>query len=404
MAVNTQTITIHDLAYGGDGVGRAADGRAVFVPFTIPGEEVDVEIVEEKKRFFRGRLKKTRVTSEFRVEPKCPLFGRCGGCQYQHIAYAEQIRLKSGQLVETLRRLGGLDIDATVEPVIHSPKEYNYRNKLTLEPFERDGQLDYGFFSPGEGEFIPVAHCPLADPALNDLLPEARERGIARGTRKERLLLRQPAVGAAHAFFGKPGARTDWLEEVVGGHRVKVPSHSFWQVNPAVGDQLAGQVARWSGNLPVDYLIDAYAGAGLFSMAAGDACKKVCLIESDVAAVKASQWNHRHLGLKGREFMIGRTEKILPGLLSRVEKNRDRMLIILDPPRGGCDRKVLEALLATPVRQIIYVSCSPAALARDLKYLCGDGGYQIENLALADMFPQTAHFESIVLLREALAK
>ncbi|MDT8390054.1 MAG: class I SAM-dependent RNA methyltransferase [Lentisphaeria bacterium] len=399
MSAHSQIITIHDLAYGGDGVGLAADGRAVFVPFTIPGEEVDVEIVEEKQRFCRGRIKEVRVPSEFRVAPACPLFGRCGGCQYQHITYAEQVRFKCAQLVETLRRLGGLDIDAAVEPVIHSPKEYNYRNKLTLEPFERDGQIDYGFFSQVEGDFLSVEHCPLADPALNDLLPMARERGLVRGNRDKRLLLRQPAVGAAHAFFGKPGARADWLEEVVGGHRVKVPAHSFWQVNPAVGDHLAGQVARWSGNPPVDYVIDAYAGAGLFSLAAGDAFTKVCLIEADVAAVKASQWNHRHLGLKGREFMIGRTEKILPGLLRRAEKNRARMLVILDPPRGGCDQRVLEALLATPVRQIIYVSCNPGALARDLKSLRRDGGYQIENLSLADMFPQTAHFESAVALR-----
>lgn len=397
--MRTETMIIHDLAYGGDGVGRGADGRAIFVPYTIPGEEVEVEIVQEKKRFCRGRLKELLTPSEFRVAPECPLFGRCGGCQYQHIAYSEQVRFKCTQLTETLRRLGGVDVPGAVDPVIVSPEEYSYRNKLTLEPFERDGNLDYGFFSHLEGDFLSIDHCPLADSAINDLLREARPAAEAAKPGTRYLLLRHASRSKARMFPEKPASRADWLTEEVGGRSVKVPSHSFWQVNSRVGAALAEAVMGLVRDTAPRILIDAYAGVGFFSLVAGSEFERVVVIETDHAAIKASRWNHRHFGLKGRVFIAGRTEKILPEHLKHSGKDRQQTLVLLDPPRGGCDSRVCEALCSSPVSSIMYISCNPTSLARDLKQLVGKGGYQVERLGLADMFPQTAHVESFVLLR-----
>lgn len=457
-------LEIEDLAYGGDGVARGLDGRAVFVPFTIPGERVEAEIVEEHRSYLRARLCGIRTAATCRVEPVCPLFGRCGGCQYQHIDYPEQVRFKCAQLRETLRRIGGFDELPPLDPIIVSPKRYGYRNKITLEPFiDTDGEPDYGFFSHAENGFLSVDECPLATPGINAAIAAAkaatgcaeyggtdakhvwsgadlsalsvggacpafdarpRASGLARrasagecrqagtiesGRRRpalqsasrgasERLLIRHPAQGPPRLYVGRPHPRLDWLVEEVGGMQVRVPPGSFWQVNARVTAELAALVASWAGEGANETLVDAYAGVGLFSLVIGNACRQGALIESDRAAVTAAKWNHRHCHVGGRRFIAGRTERVLPQLLENMESRRD-MLVVLDPPRTGCDKEALRALLERPVGRIIYVSCNPTTLGRDLKRLCNQGTYSLTRLALADMFPQTSHFECVAELK-----
>lgn len=399
------TAEIHDLAFGGDGVGTAPDGRTLFVPFTIPGEEVEVEIVAAKKSWARAALCEVRRASPDRVAPVCQYFGRCGGCQCQHIDYPRQVALKQKQLTDTLERLGRLEGLPEVSPAAASPLAFGYRNKLTLEGFTTaEGKRDFGFFSPVSREFFSVESCPLAHPEINALIAEAKRQALARqsptaGGEADRLLFRRPASGSAH-FYTDLHPRLDWLAEELNGRPVRVPPQSFWQVNPPLGQRLAACVAEWCGARAPEIMIDAYAGVGLFSLAAGPAVSRAYLVETDRLAVKAAAWNHLHWGVKGREFMTARAEKALPQILDDVKKSGKLAdcVLVLDPPRTGCPPELLGAVADRRPGSVVYVSCNPATLARDLRQLCQADGYRVERLAFFDMFPQTAHFETVALL------
>lgn len=407
-------ITITDLALGGDGVGRLPDGCAVFVPFTIPGEEVEVEIVSAHKRFARARLVGVVKPSPDRVAPRCPLFGRCGGCQYQHMTYPAQVAAKTRQLRETLARLGGFR-DALPEiAAVRSPHEFGYRNKLRLEPLspaeaQRHG-VSYGFHATDNETVLPVESCPIAMDSLNHLLAEksvacselrvacSKARNAQHETRNGTcsLTLRQPAAGDAVAFIGRPAADAPPLVERVLGHDVLVAPDGFWQVNPGVAAELVRLVAEWAAKEPAEHLVDAYGGVGVFGLAAAASCKRLTVIEMDSNAVRLARANFAAWGLANAKFMAQPTERALPRLLSVADSAPD---VILDPPRGGCDAALLDALVKHPPRRLLYVSCNPATLARDLRRLTQDGApFRLERLTLLDMFPQTAHFETMAVL------
>ncbi len=400
------TVTVQDLAYGGDGVAKTPDGRVVFVPFTIPGEEVDIEIVSTRKNLARAKLLAIRQASPERVEPHCPYYGRCGGCQYQHLAYARQVDGKGRQLQAALTRLGKLAVLPPINPTIPSPNTYGYRNKLTLEPFiDGDGQLEYGFFSHVESGFIGIDACPLAHPEINALIPAAKQAAQARAaagdqrTAPAKLLFRRPAGGGASFHVGQPHPRIDWLAEEVAGRTVRVPPAAFWQINPAVANLLATTASGWLTAANPEQLVETYAGIGVFSLALGKTIKQVWLIESDRLALTAARWNHQHYGLPGRQFVRAAAEKALPEILEALGAKRQRTVVLLDPPREGCAAAVIAALAARPVAAVLYISCNPTTLARDLQSLCGSGGpYRLGRLAMADMFPQTAHFETAAWL------
>ena len=425
-------LTITDLALGGDGVGRLPDGCAVFVPFTIPGEEVEVEIVSAHKRFARGRLVEVVKPSPDRVTPRCPLFGRCGGCQYQHMTYGAQLAAKTRQLRETLARLGGFRDNLPEIAVVRSPQEFGYRNKLRLErvsdAFSKSG---FGFYSTDNETVLLVESCPIAMESLNQLLAAVNRQdgGVAvsvsvrespcpsvkvradnrspatscenrKSASENTLTLRQPAVGEAVAFSGRPAPDAPPLVEQVLGSDVLVAQGGFWQVNPGVAAELVRLVAAWAAEAPAEHLVDAYGGVGVFGLAAGHCCRRQTIIEMDAGAVRLARANFAAWGLAAAEFIAQPTERALPRLLAAAEKaNFSAPDVILDPPRGGCDAAVLDALVRQPPRRLLYVSCNPATLARDLRTLTQDNGpFRLERLALLDMFPQTAHFETMAVL------
>lgn len=399
----TGVVEIADLAFGGEGVARLPDGCVLFVPFTLPGEQVRVEVVSRHKRFARGQLLELLRPAPERVPPPCPLFGRCGGCQYQHLEYGAQVRAKAAQLQATLRRVGGFTALPEPLPVQPCPLPYGYRNKLCLEAVRTPQGLAYGFYALDNTTLLPVAACPLAMPALNATLaeslasPEAARNAALRTPQP--LVLRQPLHGPARWFFDAATVAGESVEEEVLGTPARVPLAGFWQVNPAVAQRLFGTVREWYAAAPLPRLVDAYAGAGTFALALGAACATRVVIEENADAVAAARQNLRTAGLlEGARLVAGRAEAVLPVVLAEATPAvRRETAVLLDPPRGGCRPELLAALGRWPVRRLFYVSCDAATLSRDLRQLAA-AGYRLERLALFDMFPQTAHFETAAAL------
>ena len=403
-------LTIFDLAFGGDGVGRTAEGQVIFVPFAAVGDELQVQIVSVQSHFARAEIQEIVKPGPGRVEPVCPHFGRCGGCRYQHLDYDTQVATKVAQLKAVLQRIGGFDELPEANPVVRSPQPLGYRNKLRVEPVGpvvdtgKTKLLEYGFCELDNKTFFVLDSCPLAAAPLNELLPKAQHTAWAHknvGLEQPRpLTLRLAADNSTHFYFGYAPKKIPWLHETLCQREVSVPLDSFWQVNPGVAEAMVDTVVSWFAEYPTPMVIDAYAGVGSFSLALGEKAKSRKLIESDEQAWQAAEFNHLQWGLdQDCELLCGRTERVLPVTLSKLRRRASEATVIVDPPRAGCADKVVQALLRSSVRQVVYVSCNVATLARDLKKLCGPNGFGLSKLAFFDMFPQTAHFESVVLLQ-----
>lgn len=401
----TLELSLTDVGFGGDAVGRAPDGKAVFVAFAMAGERVRVRLDSEQARFARGTLVEVIEPSPQRTPPACPHFTTCGGCVYQHMEYALEVACKKRQLTELLHRVGGLQESPEPEVVHASPKTYGYRNKLRVEPIVVDDgsasrRVAYGYCRRDNVTFFELDACPLAARPLNELLarapntPEGRRN--AGRPKPSPLTLRLTAEGSTTLFFGRAPRRVPWLHERLLGRPVSVPLGSFWQVNPDVAEALVQCVAGWFAASPTRTLVDAYCGVGTFSLAIGPAAHTRFLIESDEQALQAAQFNHDQWDGMACRSRLGQTESVLPRLLA--DAHLKRTTVLLDPPRQGCGDAVVKTLCEFPVGQVVYVSCNPATLARDLKRLVGTGGYTLRRLALFDMFPRTAHFETAVLL------
>ena len=401
------TVSIIDIAFGGDGVARTEEGPVIFVPYTAVGDTIEVEICELKKSYIRGKIHKILTASPNRVEPMCRHFGRCGGCVYQHLDYPVELAAKQKQLEDLLRRIGGFTSLPILECCFASPKTYGYRNKLRLEPFvvekgDQGVRLSYGYCLTDNKTFFTVRECPLAMPIINRHLPKAVHSLWGKQNAKKKppapVTLRASSTGDCQFYFGKAPVNISWLREELCGQEFSVPLGSFWQVNPEVASELVRSVHRWAKNLPVQNFIDAYSGVGTFSMTSKKPYAERVLIESDRQAGDAAAHNLGKRAL-GCQIVKDTTEKALPKILQQFPTAET--LVLLDPPRTGCQSKVTEALRKARPAYIFYISCNPSTLARDLKALCADGCYQLEKLSLFDMFPRTAHFETAVALKAA---
>lgn len=399
----TMRLTIRDVAFGGEGVARAPDGMIVFVPFTAVGDEIEADIMHRYKNYARAKLSRLLAPSPDRSAPLCPYFGRCGGCQYQHIKYAVQLQLKARQLQGCLKRIAGLDIP---EPSIEgSPRHYGYRNKIVLERVARpNGTVEYGFCEIDNRTFFPLRACPIARPALNAELRRLRDRQIIPLSGDEeappKLLLRSSATGETYSSFpARVQREKTFLHESLFGKDVSVPLQSFWQVNSEILERLAAEMKQWVSCLKPAFVIDAYAGIGVFSFASATEVPEGYVIERNAAALEVARRNHRGWGAGERRYVSAFAEAALPNILKQsAMQSRSNNLVILDPPRNGCRTPVTRALVRYPARAIIYVSCNPSTLARDVKILCARGPYHLKRLTVFDMFPQTAHFETAALL------
>ncbi|HNQ88423.1 MAG TPA: class I SAM-dependent RNA methyltransferase [Verrucomicrobiota bacterium] len=364
-------VTIEDVAFGGQGVARIG-GCAVFVPFAWLDEVVDVEITERKKQFARAIPVRIEQPSPHRVHPPCPHFGACGGCQYQHVAYPEQLRLKRRQVVELLRRIGGFP-EPAVAPVVPSPHAYGYRNRLMLRSQwnRREQRLMVGFLRWDNRWVVDVESCAIAEPALNDQIRSVRAHPPPRGGLK--VVVRV--------------LPDDW----------EVPADSFFQNNPRLLPELVECVRRRLEDAATRHLLDVYCGVGFFGISLAGSVQNFAGVEYDAMAIRAARRNAARHGVVNGEFLAGEAETCLPELLRRFPA--DSTTVLLDPPRVGCRPQAVAQLRSVQPRQILYVSCHPATLARDLNAFCRDGVYQLVQLTPLDMFPQTQHVECVADLR-----
>lgn len=364
-------IRIHDVAFGGEGVGRIGD-FVVFVPFVIEGEEVEVELAEVKRQFARGRLVEVRVASSVRVEPRCRYFGQCGGCQYQHIAYEEQLRLKRKQVQDLLLRVGRFG-GTEVLPVIPCPEPYGYRNRLMVRTQwnKVERRLVIGFLRHDSRLVVDVEECAIAEPVLNAELRQVRLSPPPRGGLK--VVLRTMPVG--------------W----------EVPADSFFQTNRFMLSPLVEAVKKCIRDSGVEHLADIYCGVGFFAIELARELKGFVGIECDQRAIKAARKNAEAHGVAHGRFIAGLAEERLPEALSGLDPAQTAL--ILDPPRVGCDARVLNQIRAVRPVQVLYVSCNPATMARDLNTLCSGGIYKVMRVQPLDMFPQTQHMECVADVR-----
>jgi tRNA/tmRNA/rRNA uracil-C5-methylase (TrmA/RlmC/RlmD family) len=364
---------IADIAFGGEGVARL-DGFVVFVPFVIVGEEVEVEIAEAKKNFARGKLIRVITPSPERVTPRCRHFGACGGCQYQHIAYEAQLRIKHKQVADLLERIGGFPA-AVVAPVVPCPAPYGYRNRIMIRSQwnKPEQRLNLGFIRHDCGLVEDILECAIAEPALNEQIARVRANPPPKGGIK--VVLRV--------------APADWV----------VPPDSFFQNNFHLLPALVATVRDAVRDAGTRHLVDAYCGVGFFAIELAGAVASFAGVEYDAQAVKAARQNAARRNLGNGEFLQGRTEELLPQLLAKF--SADATTVLVDPPRTGCQPAAIRLLRDSGAAQILYVSCHPATLARDLKLLCEGGRYRLARLTPLDMFPQTQHVECVADLRRA---
>jgi tRNA/tmRNA/rRNA uracil-C5-methylase (TrmA/RlmC/RlmD family) len=344
-------LTISDVAFGGSGVARQ-DGKVFFVPFTIAGETIEARVVRTKKKFAEAELISVEVPSGDRVEPRCGYFQQCGGCAYQHIRYARQLEFKAAQVEQTLRRVGRL-ADVPMRPIVASPLEYGYRNRIRVHV--QDGCA--GFYAHGSHALVEISECPISSPEVNDELRRLRAAKVEDGD---------------YTLSTRYGAAF------------------FEQTNDAVSHELL-EVVRAAVSPGQALLIDAYCGGGFFARHLAESFEKVIGIEENPQAVE-----HARRGAAAHEsYLAGDVAAQLGDILAAHDPARTTVL--LDPPAIGIAPRVSDLLLGSRPAEILYVSCNPATLARDLSGFCLTA-YRLEAVTPLDMFPQTAEIEVVARL------
>ncbi len=406
------TLTITALSHAAEGIGRH-EGRAIFVPYALPGEIVRVEIVSEKKNFARARLLEIITPAPERISPPCPQHFNvssteaCGGCQLQHLAYPAQLAFKQQTVLEQFLRVGGFSAPP-VRAIVPAPAPFRYRNHVQFS-LTREGQL--GFQASGSNAVIPIRECHLLNPALAELFQHVR---VESAPELERLTLRGNADDALVVFESESDApdleldmavpaallrpdgasytlaERDYLLETVRGREFKISAGSFFQVNGAQAAALVDWVLEALALTGGETVLDVYCGVGLFSAFIAPRAARVIGIESFAPAIADAVDNLDEF--ENIELYEAAAEDVLPALEVAPDA------VVLDPPRAGCAPQVVDALIACGASRIVYVSCDPATLARDAKRLCA-GGYTLDWVQPVDMFPQTYHIECVAKFR-----
>jgi 23S rRNA (uracil1939-C5)-methyltransferase/tRNA (uracil-5-)-methyltransferase len=384
-------VTVESLTNLGMGVARV-DGWVVMVPFVIPGERVKARIYRNFQNYSDADLVEVLEASPDRVEPRCPLYQKCGGCQYQHMTYERQLKEKTKHVEELMQKLG--EIDHPVQLSHGSPKEYNYRSKITphYERPGKDGSQPIGFLQYGRrNQIIDVEQCPIATEAINAALPEARDEARRSGGKKRRQ--RGGTILMRDVIEGVVTDPQEIVSERVGNHTFQFKAGEFFQNNPFILPELVEHVAREASMLGARYLVDAYCGVGLFALSTSKSFELSAGVEISEPAVRWAQANATICNIKNVRFVIGKAEAIFNGLKFSGEETA----VVIDPPRKGCDASFRQQLMQFRPQRIVYVSCDPATQARDLKEFV-EAGYDITLIQPFDLFPHTRHIENVVSL------
>jgi len=442
-------LKIDDLAMGGEGIGRSS-GMAVFVPHSVPGDELKVKIIELKKNFAKAMIIDVIKPSEERVTPKCPLARKCGGCQWQHISYPAQLTNKTKIVRDTLERIGHLK-GIKVNDIIGMEEPWSFRNKIQYPISRLKNTVVMGYYGQGTHDIVDVNACPIEHPKLSRVakivkdalnkfdhstFDEHHGKGLFRFLRARigfgtgevvlifvtgekaipgsKELIKEiidrckrddiNVVGicqnlnprVTNVVLGEVN-RTIWgrdfLYDKIGDLKFKVTSNSFYQTNPVQTEILykkALEYAQLSGD---ETVIDAYSGIGTVALLFAKHSQFVYGIEEVREAVHDAAENAELNKIENCRFNIGKVEKLLPEL-------KEGDILILDPPRGGCEEKVLKTTAKSKFKKVIYISCNPATLARDLAYL-SNNGFKVEEVQPVDMFPHSFHIETVTRLVRA---
>lgn len=405
-------ITPFTHSYGGESLGRLPDGRAVFTPFAIPGEKIRIRLVEEKRGHARAELLEVLEPVADRIKPVCPHFQACGGCHYQHMTYPAQLAAKTGILKDQLSRLGGLK-KVELTPIITSPLQTHYRNHVQ---FHLTPEGKPGYHRSDHAGIIPIRECYLPEPTLNELWPRL---SFEPGQEIERVALRcgvdediqiilessditppdflieDLPISAVHLGPAGPfvlaGSNTIFFQVL--DKIFQVSAGSFFQVNTTMAGfmvkHLLDVIPQFQPLGPQTTLLDVYSGVGLFSAFFADKVGRIIAIESSPSAAEDYVVNLD--AYDSIELYEATAEAVLPSLDVKPD------IVLVDPPRSGIDRRALDALVQLNPPLIVYISCDPATLARDVKRLL-TAGYQLAQATPFDMFPQTYHIETVALL------
>jgi len=394
----SELLKIEKLVYGGEGLSRVG-GEVVFTPFVLPGETIEAERTGSRKQAQRARATKVVESSPDRTLAPCPYFERCGGCQYQHIDYAAQLRLKRAILSETLRRVGKIDYSEDLIDV-SSAEPYGYRNRVQLH-FEK-GRV--GFREMNSRKLVAVDRCPISSPKINDIIATvsriSRDRRWPNFLRSLEIFTDEKQVQWNVLETDQPVAKHffEWLEQEIPGTVLgpleytvnddifTVSGQAFFQVNRLLLTQLAELAI---GDASGESALDLYAGVGLFSLPLGRRFARVKAVESGRAAAADLKTNARRARLPVKVEQQ-QTDSFL------IETSETPDFVLADPPRSGLERTAVVRLIELKPKTIVLVSCDPATLARDLSAL--SSAYQIDSLRLVDLFPQTFHIETIARL------
>lgn len=457
ISMKPQKLTITALSEEGEGIGRL-DGMAVFVPGALPGETVECYLVEQKKNYAKGRMTRVLTASPARVAPPCPYFPECGGCQLQHLDYPAQLEAKRVTVQDALERIGGFKgIEVPLTLGMDAPLRYRNNGQYPIRKV--NGQVRIGFFKAGSHEVIDIKDC-LIQPEINGRVVAAlktwiQETGVTTYNPKTQegvlrhLVIRHSnvsgglmvvLVATVKALHGeealvarlvgavpeieslvlntnnKPGGQVLGTQNKVlfgkerifgeiDGFKFGISPLSFFQVNTAQTKVLYQKAIEFANLTGCETVFDVYSGIGTISLSLSRNARKVYGIESVRPAVEDAIENARRAGVAHVEFIAGKAEDVMPQL---AEQGVRPDVVVLDPPRKGCEPEVLRTLLDMKPEKIVYVSCKPSTLARDLKILCGGGesgleepAYRLAAVQPVDLFGETGHVETVVLMSRA---
>ena len=443
-------LEITDLTDTGDGVGRY-DELVIFVSDTVPGDRILARLVQVKPGYATGKLDTLLSASEHRIRANCIVADKCGGCQWQHVDYEYQLTAKQNQIVQALERIGGfsdLQVDEILTGKIEGfPQFLGYRNKATYPvAVSATGQVQAGYYQKSTHKLVNLNQCPVQDPRLNPLLKEIKEDihwrdwpvydekkhtgelrhlSLRIGRRTGEMLLTLivrtgdlPGIEEQAAEWLKQypqlvgvclnvnsaqtnvifGAETrciagqSYLRERFAGLNFQLRADTFFQVNTEAAEALLEVIVGELNLQGSEVLVDAYCGIGTFTLPLAKQVKIAIGLEVQPAAIEQARLNAELNDLRNVDFQAGTVEDLLPTLGLTPD------IVLLDPPRKGCDRAVLETIKEIKPNRIVYVSCKPATLARDLKILCENGDYKLARVQPADFFPQTSHVECVAFL------
>ena len=452
-------VKITDIGVNGEGIGRV-DGYTLFIKDAVIGDTVEAKVMKAKKNYGYARLMKIIELSKDRVTPRCEHARRCGGCQIQEMSYEKQLEFKARRVRDNLERTGGFApelLDKVMEPAVGMDEPFGYRNKAQF-PFgtDRDGRPVTGFYAGRTHDIIANTDCALGVPVNKEILEiilgfmnrtgvksydEKSGRGLIRHvlirygftTREIMVCLVVNGTEIPHAeelveeLAKIPGMtsislssntrRTNvimgesyevlwgrgYITDFIGNVKYRISPLSFYQVNPVQTEKLYGLALEYADLKGGETVWDLYCGIGTISLFLAQKAEKVYGVEIVPQAIEDARENAKINGITNAEFFVGKAEQVLPGW---YQEHRTSMadadgaradVIVVDPPRKGCDGELLRTIVEMAPKRVVYVSCDPATLARDLKVLCGQG-YEIRRVGAVDMFPETVHVETVVLM------